>query len=169
MIIKLIAAIRAREIFDVRGKIFLLHRERLVKIGELAEKARCPSVTIRYYEKMGLLPNDKRSPANHRIYDERDGERLRFILHCRNHKIPLHHIKRLLDMRDGADAADGAEAISLLARHIEDLKFQRQSLEKLIASLGYILRDIRGGTADGLEVLSVLGSPCPHCPDYEEQ
>lgn len=66
-----------------------------MKIGELADKARCLAVTIRYYEKMGLLPNDKRDSANHRIYDEGDGERLRFILHCRNHKLPIQGIRKL--------------------------------------------------------------------------
>lgn len=82
-----------------------------MKIGELAEKAHCLAVTIRYYEKMGLLPNDKRSASNHRIYDEEDGERLRFIMHCRNHKIPLQHFMRLLDIRGGLDAtAPGVRA-----------------------------------------------------------
>ena len=60
-----------------------------MKIGELAAQACCLTVTIRYYEKLGLLPNDKRDASNHRIYDEEDGERLRFILHCRTTKFPF--------------------------------------------------------------------------------
>ena len=47
-----------------------------MRIGEVAKISRCPAVTIRYYEKIGLLPNAKRTAANYRIYDQNDLERL---------------------------------------------------------------------------------------------
>ena len=50
-----------------------------MRIGEVAKISRCPAVTIRYYERIGLLPNAKRTAANYRIYDQNDLERLRFI------------------------------------------------------------------------------------------
>ena len=43
-----------------------------MRIGEVAKISRCPAVTIRYYEKIGLLPNAKRTAANYRIYDQND-------------------------------------------------------------------------------------------------
>ena len=46
-----------------------------MRIGEVAKISRCPAVTIRYYEKIGLLPNAKRTAANYRIYDQNDLER----------------------------------------------------------------------------------------------
>ena len=138
-----------------------------MKIGELADKARCLTVTIRYYEKLGLLPNDKRDSSNHRIYDEEDGERLRFILHCRNHKIPIQGIKKLLAIREGHGKA-GMDVACFLRSHIEDLKLQRDSLDKLIESLAAILDGIDGSSAND-EIIGVFGSLCPHCPDYEEK
>ena len=48
-----------------------------VKIGELARMAGCQTVTIRYYEKEGLLPAPERSGGNYRLYDETQAERLR--------------------------------------------------------------------------------------------
>lgn len=139
-----------------------------MKIGELAGKARCLAVTIRYYEKMGLLPNEKRDASNHRIYDEEDGERLRFILHCRNHKIPIQGIRKLLDMRDGC-GKENMEAARLLRSHIRALKLQREATDRLIESLTAILDGIDGSLANDDEVISALGSLCPHCPDYEEK
>ena len=50
-----------------------------LKIGELAKKSGCPVVTIRYYEKKGLLPEPDRNGSNYRLYDEADMERLRFV------------------------------------------------------------------------------------------
>ena len=138
-----------------------------MKIGELAEKARCLTVTIRYYEKLGLLPNDKRDASNHRMYDEEDIERLRFILHCRNHKIPIQGIRKLLAIRDGHGKAD-MDAAFFLRSHIKDLKLQRDSLDRLIDSLTAILDGIDGDSAND-EIIGVLGSPCPHCPDYEDK
>ena len=138
-----------------------------MKIGELADKARCLTVTIRYYEKLGLLPNDKRDASNHRIYDGEDGERLRFILHCRNHKIPIQGIKKLLTIREG-DRKTNMDTASFLRSHIEDLKLQRDSLNRLIESLTAILDGVDSSPAND-EIIGVLGSLCPHCPDYEEK
>ena len=138
-----------------------------MKIGELADKARCLTVTIRYYEKLGLLPNDKRDASNYRIYDEEDEERLRFILHCRNHKIPIQGIQKLLAIREGQGKAD-MDAASFLRSHIEDLKLQRASLDRLIESLTAILEGVDDSSAN-VEIIGVLGSLCPHCPDYEEK
>ena len=54
------------------------------KIGELARHVGCRVVTIRYYEKEGLLRSPERTAGNYRLYDETDVERLRFIQRCRS-------------------------------------------------------------------------------------
>ena len=69
-----------------------------MKIGELAKKTGCQVVTIRYYEKEGLLPEPERSEGNYRLYSEADIERLRFIRHCRHHDMKLAEICRENDV-----------------------------------------------------------------------
>lgn len=139
-----------------------------MKIGELARWAQCPAVTIRYYEKIGLLRGDKRDRLNHRIYDEEDCERLRFIIHCRNHRIPLADIKLLLELRNGAK--DISTSVSgVMRKHIERLKTQRQSLEHLIKSLTELMLMTGAGDSDGSEILEIFASPCPHCTDYADK
>lgn len=138
-----------------------------MKIGDLARLAHCPAVTIRYYEKIGLMPDERRDRQNHRRYDASDMERLRFIIHCRNHRIPLADIRILLNLKDGCGNG-GTGAVSIIRSHIENLQSQRQSLNRLIASLSALLDFCGRDNGDGQEIIEVLGSPCPHCPDYAE-
>lgn len=138
-----------------------------MKIGELAEWARCPAVTIRYYEKIGLLSGDKRDHLNHRIYDNEDKARLRLILHCRNHGISMKDIRTLLDLKTCAGER-GTEAIKIIHDQIEKLKSQRESLNQLIGSLSRLLDATETGVSGGQEIIDALASPCPYCPDYGE-
>jgi MerR family transcriptional regulator, repressor of the yfmOP operon len=53
------------------------------RIGELARRVGATPRTVRYYEELGLLPDRARSDGAHRIYDERDEQRLRDMLRIR--------------------------------------------------------------------------------------
>ena len=66
-----------------------------MRIGEVAKISRCPAVTIRYYEKEGLLKRPERTERNYRLYGEEDMARLRFIRHCRQHGMSLDEIRTL--------------------------------------------------------------------------
>lgn len=101
-----------------------------VKIGKLADLAGCQVVTIRYYEKEGLLNKPARSEAGYRLYTERDVERLKFIRHCRSHGMALAEIKALLAMRETPDR-DCAAINDLVDRHIGEVEAQIRSLERL--------------------------------------
>ena len=54
------------------------------RISELAKRAKCQVVTVRYYEKEGLLPVPGRSEGNFRLYEQQHLERLLFIRRCRS-------------------------------------------------------------------------------------
>lgn len=100
------------------------------KIGELAAKAECQAVTIRYYEKEGLLKKPPRSEGGYRLYSEDDADRLRFIRHCRHHGMALGEIKELLQYRD-APEQDCAGVNILVGKHIEEVEAKIQSLKIL--------------------------------------
>ena len=63
-----------------------------IRIGDLAKRSGCEVVTIRYYEKEGLLPKPARSGGNFRLYGEAHIERLQFIRHCRSLDMTLLQI-----------------------------------------------------------------------------
>ena len=126
-----------------------------LKIGELAKKSGCPVVTIRYYEKEGLLPEPDRSGSNYRLYDEADMERLRFIRHCRRHGMKLAEIRELLAFRDHPTrSCDWIN--TLVQRHIDNVEAQIASLTQLKAQLEQLLHACSGGSAGRCGILESL-------------
>lgn len=103
-------------------------------IGALAQKTDCEVVTIRYYEKEGLLPEPARSPNNYRLYDTSHIERLRFIRHCRSLDMTLAEIRFLLDLQD-RPTQDCSEVATLLNAHILEVENRIQALLELKAHL----------------------------------
>lgn len=59
--------------------------DRLLRIGEVAERTGTTPRTIRYYEEIGLLPSSgSREPGAHRVYDDADVERLAQLLELKS-------------------------------------------------------------------------------------
>ncbi len=115
-----------------------------LKIGDLARLAGCQAVTVRYYEREGLLAAPDRSQGNYRLYGEQDVERLKFIRHCRRHDMKLDEIRRLLAYRDHPER-DCVWVSELLDAHVSNVEAQIQSLQRL---KGY-LQDLRGRCSGG--------------------
>jgi MerR family transcriptional regulator, thiopeptide resistance regulator len=76
-----------------------LHRQPDVshKVGELAAATGLTVRTLHHYEEIGLLVASGRTEAGHRVYDERDVERLYRICLLRRLGLPLSDISRALD------------------------------------------------------------------------
>ena len=72
-----------------------------LKRAELANRSGCNIETIRYYEKIGVLPDPPRSVSGYRLYDEKRLVRLRFILRARELGVPIEEIRGPLDLVDG--------------------------------------------------------------------
>lgn len=137
-----------------------------MKIGELAKKTGCQVVTIRYYEKEGLLPEPGRTDANYRVYGEADTERLHFIRHCRHHGMKLAEIRELLAFKDHP-RADCSWVKEMIAGHIERVSGQIASLNHLKTHLEHLLAACPDGRKDGCGILKSLheAATCPFCED----
>ncbi|WMS87888.1 MerR family transcriptional regulator [Pleionea litopenaei] len=70
-----------------------------MKIGELAERSGCSIQTIRYYEKLHLLPAPSRSKGNFRLYKSDSLEHLKFIKRCRDLDLALTEIGLLMKIK----------------------------------------------------------------------
>lgn len=101
-----------------------------MRIGELANRAGSQPETVRYYERLGLLPQPERTEGNYRIYDDGHLERLRFIRNCRAIGMTLEEVRRLLYFRDRPDLACH-EINQLLDTHIARLEEQLRDLHRL--------------------------------------
>lgn len=105
-----------------------------MKIGELAQRSDCQVVTIRYYEREGLLPEPARSEANYRIYNEAHAQRLAFIRHCRALDMTLEEIRTLLGLQEHPERSCGA-VNALIDDHLAHVATRIAQLEKLEQSL----------------------------------
>ena len=143
-----------------------------MRIGELAKKEGCQVVTIRYYEKEGLLPEPERTGSNYRLYDDATAERLAFILHCRRHGIKLSEIRQLLAWKDDPAGGDCAWVTTLVDGHIAELDEQIRSLVKLRASLSRLRNRCGGGnSAESCGILKCLNNEelCGCCLEHPDE
>lgn len=101
-----------------------------IRIGNLARRCGCEVVTIRYYEKIGLLPKPARSDGNFRLYGDAHVERLQFIRHCRSLDMTLKEIRALLGLRD-IPTQDCRKINALLDIHIQQVQVRVAELLQL--------------------------------------
>ncbi|MFC4259243.1 Cd(II)/Pb(II)-responsive transcriptional regulator [Marinobacter lacisalsi] len=105
-----------------------------MKIGEVAQQAGIPVETVRYYEKIGLLPQPDRQANGYRRYRQSHLDRLLFIRRCRNLDMAQDEIRELVRLADQPDA-DCSEVDALLARHLEHVRERLEELQQLESTL----------------------------------
>ena len=72
----------------------------LFTIGKLSEKTGVNIETVRYYEKIGLMPKPDRSEGGNRLYNIERVKRLSFIKRCRELGFPLDTVREFLKLVD---------------------------------------------------------------------
>lgn len=112
------------------GSIVTFDPENPMKIGQLAKMAGCQPVTVRYYERKGLLNDPKRSEENYRVYGTQDVERLLFIRKCRALGLTLAEITQLINVSDHP-TMQCDEVNDCLDKHLVSLQKQIESLKQL--------------------------------------
>jgi MerR family copper efflux transcriptional regulator len=75
-----------------------------MRIGQLAEATGISRDTIRYYEKIGLLPAPRRRESGYREYPDDAGKRIRVIRNAVQLGFPLKEIAKVLSVRDAGGA-----------------------------------------------------------------
>lgn len=101
-----------------------------MKIGEVSKAAAIPVETIRYYEKIGLVPAPEREASGYRSYRQHHLDRLLFIRRCRNLDMAQDEIRELIRLADQPDA-DCSEVDALLARHLSHVRQRLDELARL--------------------------------------
>jgi DNA-binding transcriptional MerR regulator len=90
--------------------------------------------TLRYYERLGLLPPPARTAAGYRLYDEDAAERLRFICGARRMGLRLADIKELLDVRDRGQCPCG-HTRDLVGRRLAEVEAELRQLSAVRGQL----------------------------------
>jgi DNA-binding transcriptional MerR regulator len=102
----------------------------LSQIGGVAERLGVSTRTIKYYEELGLVSPENRSPGGFRLYNASDVERLQRILRLKGMGFSLAAIREFLSVRD---AAQEATRERVLAETTEHLKAREREVEERIA------------------------------------
>lgn len=126
------------------------------QIGDVAGLFGVPVETIRYYERCGLLEKPTRTGSNYRLYSDEQGERLGFILNCRNLDMTHEEIRRLLKLRH-RPPKDCTEVNAILDEHIAHIDeriAELRSLSKQLHELRTSCNEVR--SVDDCEILSTL-------------
>ncbi len=128
-----------------------------LKRAELANRSGCNIETIRYYEKIGVLPDPPRSVSGYRLYDEKYLVRLRFILRARELGFPIEEIRGLLDLVDGGTQTC-AEVKARTERHLEDVRARIADLKRVERVLAQTAKQCSGDAVPECPVLEALAS-----------
>lgn len=73
-------------------------------IRDLARQTDVNTSTIRYYEKIGILPPAQRADNGYRAYQADDVERMRFVIQARSLDFSLDEISEILAFREQGEA-----------------------------------------------------------------
>lgn len=109
-----------------------------MRTSELAERAAVNPQTLRYYERLGLLPAPVRSAAGYRAYSPDAVRRVRFIKRAQELGFTLAEVDVLLHLADGGpDSCDrvramAAEKMADLERRIADMRALHGGLARLV-------------------------------------
>jgi len=107
---------------------------RTFKMGELAERSGVGIETVRYYERIGLMPEPSRRESGYREYPPESVDRLRFIRRAKDLGFTLKQIDQLLSISlDGdVNCLEVSERARVKLREIDrkiaDLRRMRDSL-----------------------------------------
>lgn len=96
-------------------------------IGALSRASGVNLETIRYYERVGLLPAPQRAGNGYRRYDGAAVQRLRFVRRGRELGFSIDDIRTLLQLADHP-AQPCAQADALAARHLADVQARIRDL-----------------------------------------
>jgi len=137
------------------SRAFIMKSEKIeLSRGSLSSKTGVNIETIRYYEKIGLMPDPVRSTGGHRIYGQSHLKRLSFIRRSRELGFTLQEIRELLELVDGGDYTC-AEVRNRTITHLDQVTRKIRDLKKIQRTLKTMASKCDGGLV-------------PNCPIVDE-
>ena len=135
-----------------------MSRDGKLSIGALAKAASVKVVTVRYYEKVRLMPEPPRTDGNYRAYQREHLHRLRFIRRCRDLGFTLDQVRELVQLSLQVKR-DCCEVDRITAKHLENIERKIADLKRLAAELRRINRQCPGNrTIANCRILEALSA-----------
>jgi MerR family mercuric resistance operon transcriptional regulator len=133
-----------------------------ISIGKLSGRTGVNIETIRYYERINMLPRPPRTASGRRVYGETETRTLSFIRRARELGFSLHEIRALLSL--SADQAEDAcsEVRQLAAGHLADVRAKIADLRAMERVLTDAVRRCDADERPGCPLIeALLANPDP--------
>ena len=126
--------------------------------GALAKATGCNIETIRFYERVGLMPDPPRTEGGHRIYWDDHLKRLTFICRSRELGFSLDEVRGLLDMVDGGnDVCSEVKVFTL--NHVNDIRRKIADLKRMERALIDMAKSCDTGEVPECPIVDALFQP----------
>jgi Cu(I)-responsive transcriptional regulator len=124
-------------------------------IGDLGKATNTKVETVRYYERIGLLPKPPRSTGNYRTYGAADLNRLSFIRRARDLGFSLDQVRALLSL-SGDRTCDCAGIDHIANEHLREVDRKLADLTALRRELKAVIDSCDGGTVAECRIIEAL-------------
>jgi MerR family transcriptional regulator, mercuric resistance operon regulatory protein len=132
-----------------------MHTNPRLTIGALSEQTEVNIETIRYYERIGILPNPPRSAGGHRLYADEHTRRLVFIRRSRELGFSLEQVRELLGLSSGRRMVC-AKVKTITEQHLADIRRRVRDLQRLERVLSAMAAQCRGDEFTDCPILEAL-------------
>ncbi|HJS32829.1 MAG TPA: helix-turn-helix domain-containing protein [Alphaproteobacteria bacterium] len=133
------------------------HEARLT-IGGLAAATGCHVETIRYYERIGILPAAERSAGGYRLYDAGRVRMLRFVRRARALGLPLGEVRELLRLGGGGSRSCAAVR-RIASRHLVALRARLADLRRMERTLTELAAQCDTGVVPQCPLIEAIQRP----------
>jgi DNA-binding transcriptional MerR regulator len=133
-------------------------------ISALADQVGLSADTVRYYERVGLLPEPARSAAGYRLYDEAAVGRLRLIKGAQRAGLRLREIGELLQVADRGQCPCG-HTETLLRERLGEVRAELARLRALETELSRLLQHYPDPACPETVTAAADWWCAPDCPD----
>jgi DNA-binding transcriptional MerR regulator len=116
-----------------------------MKIGEVAAYAGVNVQTIRFYERLGMLPTPARLASGYRIYPKNIVKLIQFIKQSQELGYTLDEIKQLLLLRSNRSKGNAQEVRAVVEAKIETIEDRIKRLKRIRKELKTILQKCQCG------------------------
>ena len=126
--------------------------------GELARRTGVNLETIRYFERVGILPDPPRTDGGHRIYDETHVRTLGFVRRARNLGFSADEVRTIMNL-GGPGKACCAGVRDIAAHHLEQVRSKISDLIEIERLLARTIKYCAGGSDPDCAVIDMIERP----------
>jgi MerR family transcriptional regulator, mercuric resistance operon regulatory protein len=127
-----------------------------IQIGEFARRSGCNVETVRYYERIGLIPEPARTGGGYRLYETADVQRLMFARRARELGFTLEEVRSLMGLSTHNARTACAEVRELAANRLAQVRAKIADLQVIEGLLAQAVQRYDENEIPGCPIIKAL-------------